>query len=149
MVGWGGSYVLSSGPVSLKADVRPESRVVVFKLGGKGKLPPPQQAPRDVPEPPALTAGEDQIAAGRHLYQLNCSNCHGPTAISGGVLPDLRYLTAEKHLQFKGILSGARVNRGMPSFAKVLSSEEMEHVHQFLIKRAHDLRADLAAMARK
>ena len=59
-------------------------------------------------------------------------------AVSGGVLPDLRMLTPEKHDQFVGILHGARIPDGMPSFAEAFDREQMEQIHQYLIKRAHD-----------
>jgi quinohemoprotein ethanol dehydrogenase len=149
MAGWGGSYVLAAGQVSLNADVRPEARVVVFKLGGKGHLPAPKKTPREVPAPPALTASAEQLATGGHLFHLNCANCHGSNVVSGGVIPDLRYLTATKHLQFDGILSGARINRGMPNFALSLKPEEMALIHQYIIKRTLDLRSELTTLSKK
>lgn len=45
--------------------------------------------------------------------------------------------------------SGARMNKGMPAFNAVLSPEDMELIHQYVIKRAHDLDAELKAAAAK
>ena len=42
-------------------------------------------------------------------------------------------------------MSGARINRGMPGFAGVLKPEDMQLLHQYVIKRTHDLSAEIAA----
>ncbi|NMG72403.1 PQQ-dependent dehydrogenase, methanol/ethanol family [Parazoarcus communis] len=145
MAGWGGTFPLILGPLSLEAKVQPEARVLTYKLGGKAVLPPPAQLPQAVPQPPAVTASAEDIAAGRTLYNGFCGSCHGLNAISGGVLPDLRYLDARKHAQFKDIvLMGARAAKGMPPFAGTVSDADAERIHQYLIKRAHDLRQETA-----
>lgn len=145
MAGWGGTFPLILGPLSLEAKVQPEARVLTYKLGGKAVLPPPAQLPQAVPQPPAVTASAEDIAAGRTLYNGFCGSCHGLNAISGGVLPDLRYLDARKHAQFKDIvLMGTRAAKGMPPFAGTVSETDAERIHQYLIKRAHDLRQETA-----
>lgn len=141
MAGWGGIMPLIAGPLTDKGKVRPESRVLVFKLGAKEQLPPPRQAPVLPPQVPALTASAEQIKQGRTLFNGMCGACHGLNAASGGVIPDLRYLTPDKHLAFVGIVSGAFMNKGMPSFAGVLDMPQMELIHQYIIKRSLDLRA--------
>ena len=93
------------------------------------------------PQVPALTASAEQIKQGRTLFNGMCGACHGLNAASGGVIPDLRYLTPDKHLAFVGIVSGAFMNKGMPSFAGVLDMPQMELIHQYIIKRSLDLRA--------
>ena len=35
--------------------------------------------------------------AGKEIYYERCFMCHGENVVSGGVLPDLRGLTKEKH----------------------------------------------------
>lgn len=149
MAGWGGTFPLLLGPLSVEAKVRPEARVLTYKLGGKATLPAPQRAPQTVPQPPAVTASADDVAAGRTLYNGFCGSCHGLNAISGGVLPDLRYLDARKHGQFKDIvLMGARAAKGMPPFAGTIAEADADRIHQYLIKRAHDLRQETASAAR-
>ncbi len=150
LAGWGGAFPLAYGSLSLNAKVRPESRVLVYKLGGKASLPPPKNAPAAPPEPPPLTADANTVNHGRDLYNGNCGVCHGLSAVSGGVVPDLRYLSPEKHAIFPGIVFGARASRGMPSFAGRLKPDEIEAIHQYLIKRAHDFQDELktAQMAR-
>ena len=143
LAGWGGAFPLAYGAMALQAKVRPEARVLTYKLGGKATLPPPKNAPAPLPEPPALTGDEKTVQAGRDLYNMNCGVCHGLSAVGSGVLPDLRYLTPTKHAIFTGILFGAKSRRGMPSFAGRLKPEEVDAVHQYLIKRAHDLKDEM------
>lgn len=147
LAGWGGAFALSFGSISLNARVRPESRVLVYKLGGTATLPPPKNQPIAQPEPPALSGDDKTVAAGRGLFNGNCGVCHGLSAVSGGVVPDLRYLSADKHASFLGIVYGARASRGMPSFAGRLKPEEVQDIHQYLIKRAHDLHDELKTAA--
>jgi alcohol dehydrogenase (cytochrome c)/quinohemoprotein ethanol dehydrogenase len=66
------------------------SRVLAFKLDANLKLPPPPQRLAPI-TPPKDLGSEAQILAGSSLYERNCSGCHGVTAVSGGVLPDLRH----------------------------------------------------------
>ena len=143
LAGWGGAFPLAYGSISLNARVQPESRVLVYKLGGKASLPPPKNAPAAPPPPPALTADAATVNHGRDLFNGNCGVCHGLSAVSGGIVPDLRYLSPEKHDIFPGIVYGARASRGMPSFAGKLKPEEVDAIHQYLIKRAHDLQDQL------
>jgi quinohemoprotein ethanol dehydrogenase len=57
--------------------------------------------------------------------------------VSGGVLPDLRRLTPEKHEIWDAIvLEGALRDIGMPAFGQILSQEDSEAVHAFVIERS-------------
>lgn len=145
MVGWGGAFPGVAGPLSHSTQVQPEARVVTYKLGAKGKLPAPRMAALKLPPLPAVTATADQIKGARTMFNGLCGSCHGLNAASGSVYPDLRYLTPKKHAQFAGILHGAKLNRGMPSFADLLKPEDIELLRQYIIKRGHDLQAELAS----
>lgn len=145
MVGWGGAFPGVAGPLSHSTKVQPEARVVTYKLGAKGKLPAPRMAALKLPPLPAVTATADQIKGARTMFNGLCGSCHGLNAASGSVYPDLRYLTPKKHAQFAGILHGAKLNRGMPSFADLLKPEDIELLRQYIIKRGHDLQAELAS----
>ncbi len=138
MAGWGGAFSTFAGALSLRAGVQPFSQVLTYKIGGTAKLQEPAPRP-DTPKPPPLGTDTAAIEAGAKLYDGYCSQCHGIHAVSGGVLPDLRKLTAEKHQMFLGILYGGRVPDGMPSFADAFTPEQVEQIHQYLIKRSHDL----------
>lgn len=143
MVGWGGAFTLLTGPLASRIKVQPESRVLTYKLDGKGELPPPRNRPAPVPEPPERDAdiGAEQLATGKYLYNGVCATCHGVNAVSGGVVPDLRYLDEETHEQFEAIVHGARAHQGMPSFGHVLGGEkdQIRLIHEYVIKRGHDL----------
>jgi len=138
MAGWGGAFSTFAGALSLRAGVQPYAQVLTYKLGGTAKLQEPAPRP-DTPKPPALSNDTASIEAGAKLYDGYCSQCHGIHAVSGGVLPDLRKLTPEQHQLFLGILFGGRVPDGMPSFADAFTPEQVDQIHQYLIKRAHDL----------
>ena len=73
--------------------------------------------------------------------------CHGDTGVSGGVVPDLRYsATLGAPDAWKSIvLDGALVNNGMVPFAKILKYDEVETIRAYVIQRAHDEKARLAA----
>lgn len=145
MAGWGGAFPLVGGAVANFAKVHPEARVLTFKLGGTATLPPPKNDPVPLPELQPMAADAKTLAHGADVFGNNCSVCHGATAVGGGVIPDLRYLTPDKHAIFAGIVAGARSDRGMPSFAGRFSSEDVEAIRQYLIKRSHDLKSELAA----
>jgi quinohemoprotein ethanol dehydrogenase len=143
MAGWGGAFALT-GSIANVAKVRPEARILTYKLGGKDKLPAPKNAPVSLPEPPALTANAETVGLGRMLFNGYCAVCHGLNAVGGTVIPDLRYLTPQKHEMFPGILAGAYASRGMPIMIDLLPGPNLDAVHQYIIKRSHDLKAELA-----
>ena len=93
-----------------------------------------------VPElspPPPLTGTSEQVALGERLYGENCGLCHG-TAARGGV-KDLRHMSPQTHGAFLAIvLGGTRAQNGMAGFADVLSREQAEAIHHYLIARARD-----------
>ena len=115
-------------------------RLLVFKLGGTAQLPPLPATSLQVPElnpPPELTGTPEQVALGERLYSANCALCHGPAA-RGGV-KDLRHMTPATHAAFLPIvLEGQRAQNGMAGFADILSREEAEAIHHYLIARARD-----------
>ncbi|MEO6186761.1 MAG: cytochrome c, partial [Steroidobacteraceae bacterium] len=103
---------------------------------GRKNLPPlPPAAP--VPDPPPLRASEETVQRGAVLYARTCAQCHGQLAVGG--VKDLRQMARETHAQFNDIvLKGLRVQKGMASFASVLSVDEVEAVHAYLIARANE-----------
>ena len=63
----------------------------------------------------------------------------------GGV-KDLRWMTAETHAAFNDILlRGTRADKGMASFADVLTPSQVEAIHAYLIARGNEDYADAAA----
>lgn len=147
MAGWGGAFPLVMGPVAERAKVQADARILTYKLGGKQTLPPPKPKPVLPSAPPALTADADMLERGSYLYNGLCAVCHGVNVVGGGVIPDLRYLTPEKHQIFAGILAGAFQQRGMPSFTGLLAPEDVTAVHQYVIERTGALRETLSKAA--
>lgn len=138
MAGWGGAFGLAGGSAAKIDDTHNLGRVLTYKLGGETQLPPlPKLA--ELPQPPELTATEEEVAKGKILYGQHCAACHGGGAVSAGVLPDLRHLSEAKHNAFDSIvLGGAYSSLGMVSFAELLSEEDANNIHAYLIKRSHD-----------
>ena len=73
------------------------------------------------------------------MYQLYCSTCHGDVAVSGGVLPDLRYSAALANPQLwsEVVLGGSLQSFGMVSFSKELSPKDAEGIRAYVILRAN------------
>lgn len=139
LAGWGGVFPLATGEVALHSG-RPQniSRLLAFKLGGKASLPPlPAFTPPQRKSPPSI-AGSAAIQKGEALYQRFCSNCHGDVAVSGGVLPDLRYSgTLDNDQWFAVVLQGLLKSRGMVSFEKELTRADATAIRAYVISRAN------------
>ena len=139
MAGYGGAYPLSSAYVD---DPRPPvmGRLLVFKLGAR--LP---YEVEPVDNGPAVEVAkfwdDEQFAHGRALYESNCGVCHGPAAMSSGVLPDLRRSgwLAERDLWHQVLIEGALKDRGMISFARWLSPQDAEDVRAYVAHQANRL----------
>jgi quinohemoprotein ethanol dehydrogenase len=140
--GWGGSPVMNlnrNGPFRTGT-----AKLLVFKLGATGVTLPPPPPPSTLPRPPALRASEAQVIEGRALYAQTCSRCHGDNAIGG--VKDLRFMATETHAQFNDIvLKGVRADKGMASFADVLTPSQVEAIHAYLIARGNEDYQDAAA----
>jgi alcohol dehydrogenase (cytochrome c)/quinohemoprotein ethanol dehydrogenase len=139
VVGWGGVFPLASGEVALKSGrTQNISRVLAFKLGGNASLPPlPQFTPAQL-NPPRPSASAATVQKGETLFQNYCSTCHGDVAVSGGVLPDLRYSgTLANSAWTDVILGGSLQSYGMVSFSKELSKQDAEAVRAYVIFRAN------------
>ena len=145
LAGWGGAMPLIQGGALTHAANRNISRILVFKLDGKETLPeiPPLQIRLD---PPANTASAEAIARGKALYQRTCFACHGDTAVSGGVIPDLRYTSQAIHkLWDEIVLGGLLKSGGMVGFSQILSAEDSRAIQSYVIERALDAKTELSS----
>ena len=135
--GWSGSIAIIGG---MAPTHRATSRILAFKLGAGTSLPPvPPLPPLN---PPAQTASPETVARGAALYGQTCRLCHGLGAVSGGMTPDLRYMSAETHKDFRDIvLYGKRAKEGMAPFADMYNVEDADAIHAYLIDRAIAARA--------
>jgi quinohemoprotein ethanol dehydrogenase len=144
LAGWGGVFPLATGEVSFKSGhVRNVSRMLAFKIGGKDSLPPlPETEPLQL-NPPAEAADPTKVASGEKLFQRYCAACHGDVAVSGGVLPDLRYSAALSSDQwFNIVLDGLLQPNGMVSFKKELSHSDAEAIRSYVIFRANESKSE-------
>jgi PQQ-dependent dehydrogenase (methanol/ethanol family) len=90
-------------------DYENEGRVLAFKLGGDLSM----------------------------LYNRHCLGCHGSSVKSSYVVPDLRFLSRERHEAFADIVLGGTLSaRGMPSFADRLTPDELERLHAYIVEEA-------------
>ncbi|MGV3553894.1 MAG: PQQ-dependent dehydrogenase, methanol/ethanol family [Croceibacterium sp.] len=133
--GWGGGAAQIERGSGTELPRAP-ARLLVFKLGGTGQLPPlPEQEP--LANPPPVRATEAQIAAGAQLFAETCAVCHGQNAVGG--VKDLRHMTPDTHGRFNAIvLEGLYLEKGMASFADILTAEQVEQIHHYLIARANE-----------
>ena len=138
--GWGGAYPLMQGRDSDKSgNTRNVSRVLVFKLGANGSLPPlPPEAALPLDPPPA-TADAATVKTGEALFGRFCSVCHGEAAIGGGVVPDLRtspFIAVDAWYSI--VLDGVLKEGGMAPFAPVLDREQATAIRDYIIHRANE-----------
>jgi len=139
LVGWGGAFGMSFGFSSnIRDNPSTQGRLMTFKLGGQTQLPAVDR-PRRLPEPPPDKATSEQIDEGNTLYHKYCVYCHGPGGISHPNVADLRYMSAETHRLFDGIvLGGAQRERGMPGFSDTLKAEQAQAIHAYLTRVGHN-----------
>ncbi|HMD32425.1 MAG TPA: PQQ-dependent dehydrogenase, methanol/ethanol family, partial [Candidatus Acidoferrales bacterium] len=140
LAGWGGVFALAPGEVALRKNNLPNiGRMLAFKIGGNGALPPPPEVVTPVLDPPASTASAATVAKGQGLYQTYCGACHGDVAVSGGILPDLRYSgTLGNDQWFNIVLGGALEGNGMVNFSKEVTREDAVAIREYVIFRANE-----------
>ena len=89
--GWGSAFGLSAGFAYDETVPSTVGKVVTFKLGGTGEIADPDFPMIDKTPKADSFGDETMIAEGSVHYARNCTVCHGPLAVSSGVLPDLRW----------------------------------------------------------
>ncbi|MGL6222817.1 MAG: PQQ-dependent dehydrogenase, methanol/ethanol family [Steroidobacteraceae bacterium] len=152
MAGYGGAGAITAGDPRTMASGKyfNEGHVFAFKLGGTVPMPRIAERNLDIPEPPAIAATPAQLENGKSKFASTCMVCHGPLVISGGVVPDLRRLPAEKHALFKqivydGIIHGA----GMPRMGDLVTEQDVHDIQAYIVERANQDRAAVASATAK
>jgi alcohol dehydrogenase (cytochrome c)/quinohemoprotein ethanol dehydrogenase len=115
------------------------SRLLVYKLGGKAQLPPPKPLPAArVLDPPAAFGTPAQLARGERVYNDNCTMCHDTQYGNRGLFPDLRYTPLLKSAEaFQAVvLGGALESRGMASFRTRFGADDAEALRAYITQRA-------------
>jgi alcohol dehydrogenase (cytochrome c)/quinohemoprotein ethanol dehydrogenase len=94
-------------------------------------------------DPPPNGASAKVVAEGKLRFHTYCSMCHGDSAFSGGVLPDLRYSVALRDpAVWQSIVhDGVRSANGMVAFAGQMSKEEIETIRAYVIYRANETKS--------
>ena len=108
-----------------------ESRIIALKLDGDAVPLPPALHPEPFPKPPTQDGSKAAIARGEVLYNRFCGRCH---QLGPGVLPDLRRLPPAMHDVFYNIvLKGLFKNLGMGQWDDVLSRQDAEAIHAYIV----------------
>jgi len=133
LAGVGGSH----GNHQSEFDHDNAGRLLSYKLGGKATMPPVTLRPKRKVSRPRLDVPPEMIERGRRVYADTCFTCHGMGLHASGLYPDLRTASAETHEQWDAIvLGGIRTQKGMPSFADVVSAEDARAVQAYVLDRA-------------
>lgn len=144
LVGWGGVLDVSGGMLVSKTRMTPNiSRLLVFRIGGKAKLPPPPPEDKRVLDPPPFTGKPEQVVDGSSHYGNSCSVCHGNAAVAGSVNRDVRHSAAlgDPKLWQQIVHDGLLKDNGMVAWAGQYSTEQIENIRQYVIKRANEDKA--------
>ncbi|HTV80865.1 MAG TPA: PQQ-dependent dehydrogenase, methanol/ethanol family [Steroidobacteraceae bacterium] len=147
--GWGGAFPLSAGELALKSQIDRGNvpRLIVFSLTGTDTIPPPPPPSTAVLTPLPELGDAPQIAQGKLLYHTYCGTCHGDTAVSGGVLPDLRYAAAlrDDDLFQKIVHDGILEPKGMVAFGSLLDPKSIELIRAYVTHRVNESVAERKA----
>jgi alcohol dehydrogenase (cytochrome c)/quinohemoprotein ethanol dehydrogenase len=120
-------------------------RVLAWKLGGTARLPEPELR-REPVTPIEARIDPQRAQRGKKIYFRHCSPCHGPAAVGGGFLPDLRRSAPAIYEALPAIvLDGGRLDGGMPAFGSFLGLEDVADLRAYLLER----RAELVAQERR
>ena len=145
LAGWGGAYALSVDGQAIRdlAPVRNISRLLVFKLGADGALPPELELANLPLDPPPSRANSATISLGGEKYARYCAVCHAPGAVGSTVLPDLRRSgTLSNPASWQAVVrEGMLQSRGMANSADSLSAEESNAIREWVIFRANEDKA--------
>ena len=110
-----------------------------IKLGGTGEIPDADLPAIDRTPKAEPFGTEAQLAEGVVDYARNCAVCHGPLAVSSGVLPDLSWSAISANPDsWKGVvLEGHYSANGMVSFSDYLSEDDVEAIRAYVLAQAH------------
>ena len=135
MAGYGGGVLFLPFPQSSAAyRYGNEGRIITFKLDGATPPLPQPVVEAPVEEPPPRDANAKTVAQGELLYNRYCARCH---AFGRGIVPDLRRLSrATDAIFYDIVLRGAYQAKGMARWDDVLTSEDAQAIHSYLIDQA-------------
>jgi len=138
MAGYGGGLLSLPFPANSAAyRYGNDGRIVTFRLNG-GTTPKPAPYPeQSMVQIPPKHGSQADIDRGEVLYNRYCSRCH---VFGRGLLPDLRRLAPGTHEFFYQIvLNGLLESKGMSRWNDVLTHQDAEAIHDYLIDEAWKL----------
>lgn len=148
-VGYGGTGIAAGSipPSSAAVTYENTNRIIAFKLGGGTVPTPPKRSMELFEKPPPPTATKASISAGEIKFVQECSRCH---VFGLSTTPDLRKLNPGLHAAFKDIvLHGALAAAGMERFDDILSDQDVDDIHAYLIDQSWQAYRSQEASARK
>ena len=142
--GWGSGFALFAGFAYDNKVSATVGKVVTFKLGGTAQIADPELPLLDRTVKAQRFGTVEQLKTGLVQYSRNCGVCHGPVAISSGVLPDLRWsdYTGNADAWQAVVSEGVLEDAGMVSFSDLLSTEEIEAIRAYVIAQGHNSLAE-------
>ena len=146
MAGWGGT----TAPYGGHSDSNGPGRLLVFKLGGKDKLPP--KAAYDAPPlaPPALTEPMPVVDKGAAMFTRYCQRCHGAGAAGGGLGPtgpaDLRRspFIQDQTAFNQVVVDGQLKHNGMAKFGDEVNPVTARAIRAYIVYQAIDAKKTAA-----
>jgi quinohemoprotein ethanol dehydrogenase len=130
------------------------SRLLVYKLNASLSLPSTPitgSVAGKVLDPPLLTGTNEQVIDGQSAYGKYCAGCHGAGGAADKSIPDLRYSPAISSLRPWNsiVLDGARADKGMVSFKKILAEGQAEAIYHYIVSQANKAKAIEQAAAKR
>lgn len=137
--GWGSAYGLSAGFAYDETVPSTVGKVVTFKLNGNQIIADHDLVPIERVAQAEPFGDEAMVAEGSVHYARNCTVCHGPLAISSGVLPDLRWsaITGNEAAWDGVVQEGNLASNGMVSFSNILTKEDTDAIRAYVLSQAH------------
>lgn len=114
-------------------------RLLVFRLGGKGMLPPTAKPGQEEPlHDESFAVDEVRANAGSIAYVNYCMGCHGVGAVASGGAPDLRAspVVLDSSTFDLIVRQGALEGNGMPG-VDFLSDEEVLDLRHYIRRQAN------------
>jgi PQQ-dependent dehydrogenase (methanol/ethanol family) len=140
--GYGTVFFLNAGFAAPQEGNALNSRINVFRLGGTASLPALELTRLEMAAPPVVRASPAVLAQGAQAYAVHCAVCHGASAITGGVLPDVRRSAALAEAEaWRQVVHGGRLALGMPDFTQWVSAQEAEAMRAYVAVEAQTLYA--------
>ena len=138
--GWGSAFALAAGFAFDEKVTSSVGKVVTFKVGGTKEIADSGLTPIEAAPKGDAFGSLAMISEGTVHYARNCAVCHGPLAVSSGVLPDLRWsmITGNKDAWKGAVLDGNLSANGMVSFSEYLTADEAEAIRAYVLTQAHN-----------